>query len=96
MYRLLLESLLGLRLENGQLHFAPCLPPDWTGFEMSYRYRATIYRIAVVQMPASAGEQGGVSSLVVDGVEQSERLISLVDDLREHQVSISCRLPWPA
>lgn len=96
MYRLLLESLLGLRLENGQLHFAPCVPPDWPGFEMSYRYRATIYRIALVQMPACAGEQGGVSSLIVDGIEQSERLISLVDDLREHQVSISCRLPWPA
>ena len=29
MYRLITESLLGLRLEVDKLRFAPCLPPDW-------------------------------------------------------------------
>ena len=33
MYRLITESLLGLRLEVDQLHFEPCLPAGWEGFK---------------------------------------------------------------
>ena len=32
MYRLIVESLLGLRLEIDRLSFTPCLPPDWQSF----------------------------------------------------------------
>ena len=35
MYRLLLESLLGLRLEGERLHVAPCLPAEWPGFAIT-------------------------------------------------------------
>ena len=52
MYRLILESILGLRLEVDTLHFAPCLPADWAGFKLHYRYRETTYHIAVTQVPA--------------------------------------------
>lgn len=31
MYRLIMESLLGLRLEADRLHLTPCLPADWRG-----------------------------------------------------------------
>jgi cellobiose phosphorylase len=41
MYRLIIESLLGLRLTAGRLHFEPCLPADWQGFQLRYRYRET-------------------------------------------------------
>ena len=34
MYRLLVESLLGLRLEGDKLRIAPCLPVAWTTFKM--------------------------------------------------------------
>ena len=49
MYRLIVESLLGLRLEADKLYVAPCIPADWKAFKMSYRYRETVYRIAVSQ-----------------------------------------------
>jgi cyclic beta-1,2-glucan glucanotransferase len=39
MYRLIAESLLGLRLEVDKLQFMPCLPSDWPGLTMYYRYR---------------------------------------------------------
>ena len=39
MYRLIVESLLGLRLEVDKLYFAPCFPADWTGFKVHYRFR---------------------------------------------------------
>jgi cellobiose phosphorylase len=89
MYRLIVESLLGLRLEVDTLRVAPCLPADWTGFTVHYRYRETVYHIAVLQTSAGNGEMG----VTVDGVEQDDKAIRLVDDRREHAVEV--RMPAP-
>src|SRR6185436_2227622 len=43
MYRLIMESLLGLRLEVDKLRFAPCLPAHWPSYKIHYRYRETNY-----------------------------------------------------
>ena len=88
MYRLILESLLGLRLEGdrlegSRLRFAPCLPGDWEACKVHYRYRETVYHITVAQ-PGN----GSVTSLTVDGVEQHDAAISLVDDHQEHSVEV--------
>ncbi len=47
MYRLVVESLLGLNLEADRLRLAPCLPPEWNEFSLRYRYRETQYHIVV-------------------------------------------------
>ncbi len=49
MYRLIVESLLGLRLEVDKLRFDPCLPSDWKELKIYYRYRETEYEIDVLQ-----------------------------------------------
>jgi cyclic beta-1,2-glucan synthetase len=87
LYRLIVESLLGLRLDVDKLRVVPCLPSDWEAFKMHYRYRETVYHIAVVQNGVGAGE----SRLVVDGAEQADGVIHLVDDHREHLVELSIR-----
>jgi cellobiose phosphorylase len=89
MYRLIMESLLGLKLEGVQLHIAPCLPADWPGFKIHYRYRETVYHIAVTQSPASDAGVRGVTRVMVDGVERQDKVIPLVDDHREHVVAVS-------
>src|SRR3546814_5526101 len=66
MYRLVLESLLGLRLEGDTLRLSPCIPADWPGYRVRYRFRDTVYRIHVRQ---EAG-QGAPPRLLVDGAEQ--------------------------
>ena len=91
MYRLIIESLLGLRLETDKLHVAPCLPAHWDGLKIHYRYRETVYHIAIVQTPA--GEEGksgkrGETRVTVDGVEQGSQPIALIDDHREHTVEV--------
>jgi cyclic beta-1,2-glucan synthetase len=85
MYRLILESLLGLRLEAGRLRFAPCLPADWTGFTVHYRYRETVYHVAVLQAVCDSGGMG----VTLDGVEQDDKSVLLVDDHLEHSVAVS-------
>src|SRR5205807_1777968 len=41
MYRLLLETLLGLQLEGDRLRLNPRMPKTWTKFAIHYRYRET-------------------------------------------------------
>jgi cellobiose phosphorylase len=87
MYRLIVESLLGLRLEVDKLRFSPCLPADWACFKMHYRFRETVYHIEVLQTPAGIGEM----QVSVDGIEQQNNSIPLVDDHMEHWVEV--RIP---
>ena len=84
MYRLIMESLLGLRLETDRLRLEPCLPADWDAFTIHYRYRETIYHIAVFQ---TRDGDGGMS-VTVDGVPVHDKAIPLVDDRREHSVEV--------
>jgi cyclic beta-1,2-glucan glucanotransferase len=91
MYRLIVESLLGLRLDADKLHLAPCLPADWPAFKVHYRHRETVYHIAVTQTRAAGGEDTGVTSVTVDGVGQPDKAIRLVDDRREHAVEVGVR-----
>ncbi len=84
MYRLIVDSLLGLRLEVDKLRVAPCLPADWKGFTLHYRYRDTLYHINVLQVSAGNGEM----SVTVDGVERHDKVIPLVDDRQEHSVEV--------
>ncbi|MFN2327181.1 MAG: GH36-type glycosyl hydrolase domain-containing protein, partial [Gemmatimonadales bacterium] len=88
MYRLMVESLLGLRLEVDRLRLAPCLPEGWEGFTLHYRFGETVYHITVRQAPAG---QGAVR-VSLDGVEQDDRSIPLVDDRKDHwaEVSVAC------
>jgi cellobiose phosphorylase len=86
MYRLIVESLLGLRREADKLHVAPCLPDDWQGFTLQYRYGETVYRITVLR------GVGGEVRLSVDGVEQHDRAIALVDDRKEHSVEVRIQM----
>ena len=65
MYRLVVESLLGLKLEVDKLSFAPCLPVHWDGFTVHYRFRETIYHIRVTQKPAGDKK---AATVMVDGI----------------------------
>jgi len=84
MYRLIVESLLGLTLEVDKLHVAPCLPADWKEFTLHYRYRETVYHITVLQI----SDRNDETSVTVDGVKQSDGTIPLVDDRQEHSVEV--------
>ena len=87
MYRLIVESLLGLRLEIDRLRFEPCLPASMTQFKVDYRYRETMFRITVIQL---AGGEGG-PGITVDGVEQDGATLQLVDDRVEHVAEVRMR-----
>ena len=83
MYRLLTESLLGLRLEVDHLRLEPVLPGAWKSLKIHYRYRETFHHISI-------RNNGGntVTRIVFDGVERPDRTIPLLDDRQEHNVDV--------
>ena len=84
MYRLITESLLGLRREGNSLRFEPCLPPEWANFKMLYRYRETLYHIVIVQLNVPDCD----NTVTLDGINQSNRIIPLKNDRIEHYVEV--------
>ena len=88
MYRLLVETLLGVRLEAGQLRVNPRLPRAWPSIKLHYRHRATFYHIHVTRTEEA---QAPPLHVVVDGQEQPDGIIRLVDDRREHTVAVTVR-----
>ncbi|MDE2271507.1 MAG: hypothetical protein KGJ94_05930, partial [Xanthomonadaceae bacterium] len=84
MYRLLTESLLGLRRAGHRLHIAPRVPDDWTRWTAEWRHGSAHYRIEFVRRPGDAG----VAVVSVDGILQPADAIELVDDGQVHDVLV--------
>ncbi len=78
MYRLIVESLLGITLDVDKLHLAPIMPAEWPSFEVRYRYRESSYLIKVTR--------SGAPGLVVDGVAITGTVVTMVDDGAQHRV----------
>jgi len=98
MYRLIVETLLGLTLEVDRLRIAPCIPAHWDSYKIHYRHRDTVYHITVRRL----GEKGTQEiQVTLDGVMVSETsgagagrpqgLIPLADDRQEHHVAVDLR-----
>jgi len=84
MYRLGLETLLGIEWRNDHLRLTPRLPSEgWASYRVHYRYRETMYHIEVRK--SEAPPANGLR-ILVDGVEQTDGRIPLRDDRQEHFV----------
>ncbi|MGE0930568.1 GH36-type glycosyl hydrolase domain-containing protein [Peijinzhouia sedimentorum] len=83
MYRLIVESFLGLKQEAGKLKLAPCIPKEWESFKIHYRFKSAVYHITVTQ-------KSGIPTMqvVVNGEVQEDNMIRLNDDAAEHDVQV--------
>jgi len=84
MYRLIVETLLGLRLEGGRLCVRPLVPRAWPGFRIHYRHRETFYHVTV----SRAQTAGDAARVIVDGADQPDGAVTLVDDRRDHEIQV--------
>jgi cellobiose phosphorylase len=85
MYRLLIETLLGVNREGDELRLTPRLPKHWTHYKIHYRFHQTVYHITITSLTADKAE---VNQLFLDGNECPLKTIPLVDDRREHFVQL--------
>jgi cellobiose phosphorylase len=85
MYRLLVETLLGVTIENLRLRLTPRWPAAWPGGKIHYRHRRTLYHITITRIAEGAEGRG---QLTLDGVPQADNSFPLAADEREHRVEL--------
>jgi cellobiose phosphorylase len=89
MYRLIVESLLGLQRHGTTLSVAPRIPRHWETCSIDYRYNDHRYHIAIVQ--TGSGNLTPAVSVYLDGVEQDGGIVALIDDKRDHRINVYIR-----
>lgn len=78
LYRVGLEAILGIRRQGAQLFIEPCMPTNWPGYEVDFRFGAATYCIEV--------KRGSGRAITLDGEELKDVSVPLVDDGQNHQV----------
>jgi cyclic beta-1,2-glucan synthetase len=86
LYRAGLEWILGFRVRGTALSIDPCIPRNWPGYSVSFRYHSAIYEIRV-ENPRSVTR--GVTLAELDGKPLGGSAnIPLADDGAAHQIRI--------
>jgi cellobiose phosphorylase len=92
MYRMFVETLLGLNLEGEHLRLTPRWPGAWTACTLHYRHRQTTYHIHCIQLAADSPDP---AILTLDGLLLTGNAIPLLSDGGEHAVEMKFRPAVP-
>jgi cyclic beta-1,2-glucan synthetase len=85
LYRVAVESIVGLRLSGTHAAIDPCIPPSWPSLTFTFRRRGTRYRVAIDNPDR---HERGVRHVLLDGAACAADAIPLLDDGGTHEVSI--------
>jgi len=86
LYRAGIESILGFRVRGTSLLIDPCIPRNWPGYSMEFRYHSSTYKITVEN---PSGVARGVALTELDGkLLAGSATIHLMDDGVVHQLRI--------
>jgi cellobiose phosphorylase len=80
MYRLLIESILGLGLAGDKIVVDPCLPAKWDRFAVDYKHMNTMYRIEIVRT--------GRKQVILNNEARDGNTIPLLKDGGTHSVVV--------
>ena len=83
MFQFILEYLLGLKRQADEIYFEPCIPDEWPGFELDYKFGTSTYKIVL-----NNSGQNKTPEYKVDGQTQTNR-ITLVDDEQIHHIEVN-------
>ena len=89
MYQAGIEWILGIKRRGEKLFIDPCIPSDWSGYTISYRFGNTKYLITVKNQTSNSK---GVKQLIVDGNEvslsEAGAYVKLEDNKTNHNVEV--------
>ena len=86
MYRIWLEEVLGLKVKGDRMKVEPVIPADWGEFSLRYRFGKSTYKIEVKN---PSRRESGVASVSLDGQDQPQSEIHLIDDGNDHDVLVT-------
>jgi cellobiose phosphorylase len=85
LYRLGIESILGLTRRGATFAIDPCIPGSWSGYSITWRFGRTHYEINV----ANPGRHSrGIVQATLDGHAVDPSVIPLADDGLRHEVHV--------
>ena len=83
-YKAGIEYILGLKVENGYLKIDPCIPKDWTQYQIQYKWGESVYCINVKNL---SHVNRGVKKVLLDGNEV-ENNIRLDGSARSYKIEV--------
>ncbi|HHW32479.1 MAG TPA: glycosyl transferase [Clostridiaceae bacterium] len=86
MFRLGFEVLLGIKIRGNKILFDPCIPRNWPGYKVEYRYKDTLY---IIKVNNPDGVNKGVKNIKLDGVVQKSRYVPLENNGGSHLIEIT-------
>jgi cellobiose phosphorylase len=85
LYRIGLETILGISRKGAALAINPCLASGWARVKVNYQHGSAAYHITIDNR---AGVERGVKSIKVDGATVEGTLVNLADDGKVHDVRV--------
>jgi cyclic beta-1,2-glucan synthetase len=85
-YRVVLESILGFNRRGDRITLRPCCPPEWPGFEISYRFGGATYEIKV-ENPEHV--ESGRLSISLDEEPLPGAELPILEDGQHHRVKVT-------
>lgn len=84
-YKAGLEFILGFNKKGSTVKMDPCIPRNWKGYSISYRYRDTPYEIKVHNPD---GLSKGVLKIIADDIQTEGSTFTLINDGTLHKISV--------
>ncbi|MEI7833230.1 MAG: glycosyl transferase family 36, partial [bacterium] len=85
MYRVTVESLLGLRMDGGDLVISPCIPAEWPECTVTYQYFSTRY---IIQIDNPFNVNCGTKQITLDEEPLPGGRLTRIDDGRVHLIRV--------
>lgn len=83
MQQFMFRFILGIRRSGNKLCFKPCTPDNWRRYKVDYRFgKSTVYHIEI--FPGNDIPK----TYIMDNKQQNESCILMIDDGKEHQVTV--------
>jgi len=85
LYRTGIEYLLGFKKKGNVISFDPCIPENWEGFRIQYKYGSSTYLVEVTN-PVRKG--GRITAVEIDGKPYGKLEVELLDDGNFHVIKV--------
>ncbi|MBN2260079.1 MAG: glycosyl transferase [Clostridiales bacterium] len=83
MYRVAMDSILGIKRRGDKLMIEPCIPNTWQSYTVKYRFNDTFYNIEIIN---EGGLSTGTIRYVLDGQDIETKEIEMVNDHIVHNI----------
>lgn len=73
-----------MRIEGNIINFIPCIPDEWEGYFIQYKFKTSIYNIKV----KNKNKTNKVQELKINGIKEENKTIKLIDNNQIYNVEI--------